>query len=231
MDTMEERRAIIKSLHDPPAYGHPGITRTVDFVEHSYWWPGLRRDVAEYVRGCGECQQHKVNNRPMKAPLQPIYPRENTTPFEVVALDFITKLPPSNGYDSILTITDQGCMKMTHFVPCNEVIMAEETARIFLETIVWRYGLPNKIISDRDPRFTSKFVQELCHTLGIQQNVSSAYHPRTNGQSERNNQWVETYLQFFTNHQQTDWADHLPLAEFAHNNWRNETTKNTPFSF
>ena len=226
---LEERRTIIQSLHDPPAYGHPGITRTVEFVERSYWWPGLRRDVAEYVRGCGECQRHKVNNRPTKAPLQPIYPRDNATPFEVVALDFITKLPNSSGYDSVLTITDQGCTKMTHFIPCRETITAEETARTFLEVIVRRYGLPNKIISDRDPRFTSKFIQELCRTLGIQQNISSAYHPRTDGQSERNNQWVETYLRFFTNHQQTDWAERLPLAEFAHNNWRSETTKHTPF--
>ena len=226
---LEERRTIIRSLHDSPAYGHPGISRTVELVERSYWWPGLRRDIAEYVRGCGECQRHKVNNRPTKAPLQPIYPQDNATPFEVVALDFITKLPASNEYDSILTITDQGCTKMTHFVPCNETITAEETAQLFLEVIVRRYRLPNKIISDRDPRFTSKFIRELCRTLGIQQNTSSAYHPRTDGQSERNNQWVETYLRFFTNHQQTDWAERLPLAEFAHNNWRNETTKHTPF--
>ena len=226
---LEERRTVITSLHDAPAYGHPGISRTVDFVERSYWWPGLRRDVAEYVRGCGECQRHKVNNRPTKAPLQPIYPRDDAIPFEVVALDFITKLPPAQGYDSILTITDQGCTKMTHFIPCNEAVTAEETARIFLEVIVRRYGLPSKIISDRDPRFTSKFTQELCRTLGIQQNISSAYHPRTDGQSERNNQWVETYLRFYTNHRQTDWAAHLPLAEFAHNNWKNETTKNSPF--
>ena len=191
---LEERRTIITSLHDAPAYGHPGISRTVDFVERGYWWPGLRHDVAEYVCGCGECQRHKVNNRPTKAPLQPIYPWDDAPPFEVVALDFITKLPLSQGYDSILTITDQGCTKMTHFVPCNEAITAEETARIFLEVIVRRYGLPGKIISDRDPRFTSKFTRELCRTLGIQQNISSAYHPRTDGQSERNNQWVETYL-------------------------------------
>ena len=92
--------------------------------------------MADYVRGCGECQQHKVNNRPTRAPLQPIYPNDNATPFKVVALDFITKLPLSKGYDSILTITDQGCTKMTHFVPCNETITAEETTCIFLEVIV-----------------------------------------------------------------------------------------------
>ena len=229
MDPLETKQALIKSLHDLPAYGHPGISRTIDFIEQSYWWPGLQHDVAEYVRGCRECQWHKVNNRPTKAPLQPIFPPEDATPFGVVALDFITKLPLSSGYDSILTITDHSCTKMVHFVPCNETITAEETARLFLNTIVQHYGLPHKIISDRDPRFTSKFVQELCRTLGIQQNISSAYHPRTNRQSEWNNQWVETYLRFFTNHQQTDWVDCLPLAEFAHNNWKNETTKNTPF--
>ena len=170
-----------------------------------------------------------MNNRPTKAPLQPIYPQKNTTPFKIVALDFITKLPSSDGYDSILTITDQGCTKMTHFIPCNKTITAEETAHSFLEVIVRRYGLPDKIISNRDPRFTSRFIRELCRTLGIQQNISSTYHPRTDGQLERNNQWVETYLRFFTNHQQNNWVSHLPLAEFAHNNWRNEMTKNTPF--
>ena len=174
---LEAKRTIIKSLHDLPAYGHPGISRTVDFVERSYWWPGLRCDIAKYVRGCGECQRHKVNNRPMKVPLQPIFLPENATPFGVVALDFITKLPPSDGYDSILTITDHSCTKMVHFIPCHKAITAEGTARLFLETIVRRYGLPQKIISDQDPRFTSKFIQELCHTLGIQQNISSAYHP------------------------------------------------------
>ena len=130
------RRTLIKSLHDLPAYGHPGISRTIDFIERSYWWPGLRCDVAEYVRGCGECQRHKVNNRPTKAPLQPIFPPDDATPFGVVVLDFITKLPPSDGYDSILTITDHSYTKMVHFIPCVETITAEGTARLFLDTIV-----------------------------------------------------------------------------------------------
>ena len=113
----------------------------MDFVEQSYWWPGLRRDVAKYVWGCGECQQHKVNNRPTKAPLQPIYPQENVSLFEVVALDFITKLPLLNGYDSILTITDHSCTKMVHFMPCNKNITAEEMARLFLKVIVVMFHL------------------------------------------------------------------------------------------
>ena len=109
--------------------------------------------------------------------------------------------------------------------------MVEATAQLFLDAIFQHYSLPHKIISDQDPRFTSKFTKELCHVLGIQQNLSSAYHPWTDGQSERNNKWVETYLHFFTNYQQDNWAAYLPIAEFAHNNWKSETTKATPFSF
>jgi hypothetical protein len=102
-------------------------------------------------------------------------------------------------------------------------------AQLFLQKVFCHYGLPTKIISDRDPRFTSKFTKELCHLLAIQQNISTAYHPRTDGQSKRNNQWVKTYLQFFINHQQNNWAEYLPLAEFAHNNWKSKTTRESPF--
>jgi hypothetical protein len=226
---LEEKRQLISTLHDPPAYGHPGISRTTDFVERRYWWPNLRREVADYVRGCGDCQRHKVNNRPTKAPLQPIYPSPEAKPFEVIAVDFITKLPPSQGFDSILTVTDHSCTKAVRFIPCTEAITAEGTAKLFLQQIFCHYGLPTKIISDRDPRFTSRFTKELCRLLAIRQNISTAYHPRTDGQSERNNQWVETYLRFFVNHQQDNWADYLPIAEFAHNNWRSETTRESPF--
>ena len=135
---LAERRALVNSMHDPPAYAHPGISCTVDFVEQNYWWPGLRHDVTEYVQGCGECQRHKVNNRPTRAPFQPIYPTGNDAPFEVVALDFITKLPLSSAYNSILTITNHSCTKMVHFIPCRETITVEENqemAQLFLETI------------------------------------------------------------------------------------------------
>ena len=220
---------IIWSLHDPPIYGHPGISQTMDFVEQHYWWPGLHKEVSNYVWGCGDCQRHKVNNQPTKAPLQPIYPTTEMKPFEVVAMDFITKLPPSDSYNSILTITNHSCTKMVHFIPCCKVITAKETAQLFLETVFRHYDLPHKIISDWDPWFMSKFLKELCQVLGIQQNLSSTYHPWMDRQFKHNNQWVETYLCFFVNHQQDDWASYLPIAEFTHNNWKSETMKQTPF--
>ena len=150
-------------------------------------------------------------------------------PFETVAIDFITKLPVSQGYDSILTITDHDCSKATVFIPCVEEISGEETAALYAKHVFTRFGLPLKIISDRDPRFASKFTRELCRVLGIQQNISTAYHPRTDGQSERSNQWLEQYLRFWVNERQDDWAQRLPVAEFVHNNWPNETTRESPF--
>ena len=144
-------------------------------------------------------------------------------------VDFITKLPKSRNYDTILTITDHDCTKASLFVPCREDISAKGVAKLFISYVFRHYGLPQKIISDRDPRFTSKFMKKLSRILGIQQNISTAYHPRTDGQSERTNQWLETYLRFFVNYQQDDWAAYLPLAEFAHNNWKNASTGQSPF--
>ena len=222
-------RKVIKRHHDTPVHGHPGIARTIQLVERTMWWPNLRKDVAAYVKGCADCQRNKVNNRPTCAPLQPIYAKEDATPFEVVAIDFITKLPESDGYDSILTVTDHDCSKASIFIPCREEISSEQTAALYVTHVFVRFGLPNRIISDRDPRFASKFSRELCRILGIQQNISTAYHPRTDGQSERTNQWLEQYLRFWVNERQDDWAKYLPIAEFAHNNWTSETTRESPF--
>jgi hypothetical protein len=119
---------------------------------------------------------------------------------------------------------DHDCSKATIFIPCVEEISGEETAALYAKHVFTRYGLPTKIISDRDLRFASKFTRELCKLLGIQQNISTAYHPRTDGQSEQSNQWLEQYLQFWVNERQDDWVQYLPLAEFAHNNWTNEST-------
>jgi hypothetical protein len=144
----EAKRHIIQSHHNSPIYGHPGINKTIQLTERLYWWPQMRIDITEYVKGCADCQRHKVNMRPTKAPLQPIYPKPEAMPFETVALDFIVKLPVSQGFDSILTITDQGCTKAAIFIPCNEDITAEETAALYIKHVFAHFGLPTKIIGD-----------------------------------------------------------------------------------
>ena len=220
---------IIQAYHDVPAYGHPSINRTKDLVAKYYWWPQLAKDVQEYVEGCAQCQQNKVNTHLAKAPLNPISPIPEALPFQTISMDFIVKIPESAGYDSILTITDHDCTKMLIAIPCREMIMAEGVAKLFLRQVFPRFGLPSKIISDRDPRFISKFMKELCCLMGITQNVSTAYHPRMDGQPERSNQWLEQYLHFWVDHQQTNWHHYLPLVEFAHNSWKNKATGQSPF--
>jgi hypothetical protein len=222
-------RAVIAAHHDAPVHGHPGIARTIQLIKRDSWWPGLQKEVTDYVKGCAECQRHKVNNRPTRAPLEPIWAKLEAMPFKTIALDFITKLPVSQGCNSILTVTDHDCSKATIFIPCVEEISGEETAALYAKHVFARYGLPTKVISDRDPLFTSKFTRELCKRLGIQQNISTAYHPHTDGQSERSNQWLEQYLRFWVNERQDDWAQYLPLAKFAHNNWPNKSTRKLPF--
>jgi len=226
---MEHKRAFIRTHHNAPVYGHPGINKTYQLTSRRYWWPNMQQDVRDYVRGCAECQWNKINTRPTKAPLSPIFPTHKAMPFETVALDFITKLPVSQGYDSILTVTDHDCTKAAVFIPCKESMTAEETAGLIVQHIFPQFGLPLKFISDRDPKFASRFIWGLCKGTGTTQNISMAYHPRTDGQSERTNQWLEQYLRFWVNERQDNWHAYLPLAEFAHNNWLNETTGESPF--
>ncbi len=148
------------------------------------------------MKGCTQCQANKINTHTQKAPLYPVAASTETRPFQIIALDFIMKLPLSEGHDTILTITDQGCTKMALFIPCSETITVEGIVCLYLHHVFKCFGLPLKVISDRDMRFTSKFAKELCQCLGISQNISTVYHPHMDGQSERTNQWLEQYLQF-----------------------------------
>ena len=111
----------------------------------------MGKEVYEYVKGCAQCQQNKVNTQPKKAPLNPITPIENALPFQTITMDFIVKLPPSEGYNSILTITDHDCTKMILAIPCQEMISAKGVANLYLRQVFPRFGLPFKVISDRDP--------------------------------------------------------------------------------
>jgi len=186
--------------------------------------------VTEYIKGCATCQMTKVNTHPIHSPMFPITPAKNARPFETVAMDFITKLPLSGGYNTILTITDTDCSKASVFIPCNETIDSEGVALLYLNHVIPHYGIPHKIISDRDVRFVSKFSTELCRILNIHQNISTAYHPQMDGASEQTNQTLEQYLHVFCGTQQNNWHTWLPLAQYTKNSWPSATTKKTPFN-
>jgi len=136
------RRGVISIFHDPPHRRHLGIANTYHLLRQEYWWPNIRNDMEEYVKGCAICQADKINTHHQKPRLFPITTDPEAQPFEVVAMDFITKLPPSKGYDSILTITDHDCTKAVIFIPCNETTTSEGLAKLYLQHAYPHYGIP-----------------------------------------------------------------------------------------
>jgi len=145
-------------------------------------------------------------------------------------MDFITKLPQSGGYNTILMVIDTDCSKASIFIPCNKATDSEGVTLLYLNHITLHYGIPCKIILDHDVHFTSKFAAELCKLLHIKQNMSTAYHPQTNRSSKRTNQTLEQYLWVFCGTQQNNWHVWLPLAQHTKNLWPSATTKKTPFN-
>ena len=228
IDGTSLKRGVISLYHDSPTAGHLGISNTIWVIAQDFWWPAMKKDITEYVKGCTTCQTRKNKPNKPKPPPFPISSDMYSTPFTSIAMDFIVKLPLSDSYDTILSITDT-FLKASIFIPCNETVNAEQMAKLYATYILPHYGLPHRIISDRDPRFTSVFSRELCRTLGISQNISTAYHPQTDGQSERTNQRLEQYLQIFIDYHQQNWASLLPLAQYTLNAWPNATTKKAPF--
>ena len=144
-------------------------------------------------------------------------------------MDFITDLPPADGYDSILVVVDQGLMKGVILIPCTKTITAEETGRLLLENLYKRFGLPDKIISDRGPQFASKAFVELMKLLGIKSALSTAYHPQTDGTTERVNQEIEAYLAIYCASHPEEWSKAIHTMEFTHNNRRHADREKTPF--
>jgi hypothetical protein len=144
-------------------------------------------------------------------------------------MDFITQLPVTKkGYDAIAVFVDR-LTKMVHFAPTYTDCSAIDVARLFNDTVFKHHGLPSKLISDRDPRFTSKFWTELTRLLGTKLKMSAASHPQTDGQTERSNRVLEDYLRHYISPSQDDWDEWLPQADFSVNNAWQKSIKNTPF--
>jgi hypothetical protein len=185
------RTRILQMFHDAPTAGHPGIARTLSLLTHSFSWPGIRKEVIQYVSSCDLCQRVKARRQNPEGPLKPIpLPCQ---PWSVIGMDFITKLPLSNRFDSIMVVIDL-LSKVTHFVPCKETYNADQLAQLFRFNIFRLHGIPEKIISDRGSVFVSEFWKALMRLLCITPGFSTAYHPQTNGQTERMNQVLEDYL-------------------------------------
>lgn len=221
------RGKVIYEFHDAPTGGHLGRDRTLSGIQQLYWWPGMRKTVESYIRTCDVCQRTKASTLKPPGLLHPIAPPYRN--WQIISMDFITGLPrTARGYDSILTVVDT-FSKMVHFIPCRSDVTAKQVARLFVDNIFRYHGLPEGIISDRDPKFTSDFWTELFGILGTKLQMSTAYHAQTDGQSERSNRVIEEILRAYVNVLQSDWDLYLSVGEFSYNNTVHKATKEAPF--
>lgn len=228
----ELQNETIQRIHEAKAHGHNGIAKTIKRIQENYGFPGIITKVKNVIHNCVVCARTKTSRHKPYGELQALPTPDRA--WGSIAWDFIVKLPTStepmtgSKFDSILVITDR-LTKFGHFIPYKEATTAEELSYVFLKTIISEHGLPDELISDRGTTFTSKFWQSLVKQLGMNHKLSTAYHPQTDGQTERLNQTLEQYLRCYVNYQQDNWVSLLPLAQFAYNSAPTETTKISPF--
>ncbi|GAB5489762.1 MAG: hypothetical protein Pars2KO_33320 [Parasphingorhabdus sp.] len=217
---------VLSEAHDPPTAGHVGNERMMDLLTRKFWWKGMRKEVRDYIRTCPTCQVMKNDTQKIKGLLQPL--EIPTRKWQQITTDLVTDLPESQGYTAVAVFVDR-LTKYVRFAPCNKEITAEQYAQLFMEYVFRHFGLPEVIVSDRDPRFTSHFWKELFRLLHTKLRMSTAYHPQSDGQSEVSIRTFENFLRPYVEDNPTGWYQLLPLMEFAANNARNASTGYTPF--
>ncbi|KAL0164214.1 hypothetical protein M9458_039967, partial [Cirrhinus mrigala] len=220
------RPRILSEVHSTPSSGHPGIETTIDLLHNRFWWPSLRADATAFVKNCITCNTTKASRHLPAGLLQPLpTPRR---PWSHIAVDFITDLPPSQGHTAILSVIDRfskGC----RLIPLPKLPTAMETAEALCNSVFRFYGLPEDIVSDRGPQFTSRVWSNFFRLLGVNISLTSGYHPEANGQVERLNQELIRFLRSYCHDHQENWSRFILWAEYAQNSIRKPSTNLTPF--
>ncbi|KAF5779194.1 putative nucleotidyltransferase, Ribonuclease H [Helianthus annuus] len=221
------REVILNEAHKSRYSIHPGSDKMYQDLKEYYWWPRLKSDVAVYVGKCLTCAKVKAEYQKPSGLLQ--QPEIPVWKWEQISMDFITKLPRTpRGHDMIWVIIDR-LTKSAHFLPIREKDSTGKLAEIYLREIVARHGVPISIISDRDGRFVSRIWQSFQEAFGSQLDLSTAFHPQTDGQSERTIQTLEDMLRACVMDLGGSWDTHLPLVEFSYNNSYHTSIKAAPF--
>lgn len=217
---------IISTFHCSAIGGHSGVQATFQRVHKLFTWPQLRTSVQEFVQQCVVCQQAKHELCRPPGLLQPLPIPQGA--WQDISLDFIDGLPLSASKNVILVVVDH-FTKFAHFIPLKHPYTAQQVALLFLERIVALYGLPKTIVSDRDAVFTSQFWKQLFTKMKVPLNMSTAYHPQTDGQPERVNQCLEMYLRCATAASPSQWCSWLPLAQYWYNTTYHSALHCTPY--
>jgi len=217
------RDTVLTQLHNQA--GHLGIHKTLEKVKERFYWPGYEADVENWVRSCQSCQKR---NPPQPAPQAPMGTIQAHHPFEKISWDIMGPLPTSSkGHKYIVLITDL-FSKWVEAFPLR-VTDSETLARVLVDEIVCRYGVPTYLHSDQGSNLNSEVITTLCKQLGIDRTRTTAYHPQANGQVERFNRTLEAMLSKVVNENQRDWDSHLPKVLFAYRTSIHESTGFTPF--
>lgn len=220
------QQQVISALHDSPVGGHSGSPATYQKLRPLFYWPSMKSAILRYVQSCAICSQAKLDRAAYPGLLQPLpVPRSS---WEVVSMDFVEGLPLSGSANAILVVVDK-FSKYNHFLPLKHPFSASSVARLFMDNIFKLHGMPLRIVSDRDKVFTSRFWQLLFQLSGTELRMSTTYHPQTDGQTERVNQCLETYLRCFAHACPRKWSCWLSLAEFWYNSSYHSSLGRTPF--
>ncbi|GJT60981.1 reverse transcriptase domain-containing protein [Tanacetum coccineum] len=220
-------RLIMDEAHTSKYSVHPGADKMYYDLWDLYWWLGMKKDIAEYVSKCLTCSKIKAEHQKPSGLLQ--QPEIPEWKWEKITMDLVTRLPrSSSGYDVIWVIVDR-LTKSAHFLLIREDFKMERLSRIYINEIVTKHGVPVSIISDRDGWFSSHFWRALQKALGMRLDMSTAYHPQTDGQSERTIQTLKDMLRACVIDFRGSWDTHLPLVEFSYNNSYHKSIKCAPF--
>jgi hypothetical protein len=226
-DAPELRTALLREAHDSVIAGHLGAAKTLEVLTRTFWWPHMSKTVHDYCRTCDACQHSKASNQRPLGLLMPIPAHDE--PWTTVAMDFITGLPRTpRGFDAVCAFVDKTTRRL-HWAPLKATAAAPDVAKLFFDTVFRLHGLPKVILSDRDAKFTGNFWGALFKLCDTRLAMSTAFHPQTDGLTERSNRTLENMLRIYINDRHNDWDQHLPALEFAYNNSVNPSTGCTPF--
>ncbi|CAN6462677.1 unnamed protein product [Victoria cruziana] len=215
-DDEELKLIVLTELHNSRFTIHPGGTKMYREARRTFWWPRMKNDIAEFVARCLICQQIKVEHQRPGGLLSPLEIPE--WKWEEITTDFVMGLPRTRRkHDAIWVIVDR-LTKVAHFLAIRMTTPIKKLADLYINEIVRLHGVPKAIVSDRDPRFTSRFWRAFQNALGTKLKMSSAFHPQTDGQTERTIATLEDMLRACTLEWQGEWDNHLKLIEFAYNN-------------
>jgi hypothetical protein len=221
------RTRLMVECHDTPLSGHLGKDKTIEQVKRRFYWPGMDADIIQYVTSCDACQRNKPSQQAKMGQLMPL--PIPTRPWQQCSMDLITALPRSRSGNDAIVVYVCKLTKQHHYAATVTSVTAPALASITMREVVRHHGVPESILSDRDPRFTAHFWKAFWSQLGTTLTMSTAYHPQTDGQTERANRTLEEMLRARVNFQQDDWDEHLAAAELAYNSSINASTGFTPF--